>query len=515
MRKTKLLFFVAILFATIINLRCTQEEFVLQNAPRETLSKNARDYSERLEAIRKKFYEQKLDEKFKSKIKQDVIWTPDWDHPRLEVVNDSVSYVFYQLVAKLNVNGKQEIAKQINGTLQLMVKNEVDFYQAFYYDPKVDPNVKIDQDTKEFNLKAFTGNLLLSSLQNGKNYLIEYVNGHLSNSYLKKGTLAIQKRQSLKGTNSYWVENCNRVVRNCTFSSLSPSWCGGSVNIVFSPDCHWPQSTCGDTYSLVDSDEVVVCENIWFPDPPQEPSDPGNGGGNGGNDPDPGTLTEEQITDAVVYNDGKPKIADIKKYTKCFNDGKQAQTYTMTIFVDQPVTGQGDWFKIVTPGVATNNPFGVPTGIVWTTPDGTFFDVGHTFVTFEKNNFDGTNVRQTLGFYPSSNPLVSHGAMENNSNHQADVSYTINVTEGQFNAALAKVEDDFESKMYILTNIDGNEYNCTDAAISWMNAAGANFQNSSTGLFRNTPGSFGEVLRAKSGANTSPGSGIQGKGECN
>ncbi|MFD2585087.1 hypothetical protein ACFSR6_21495 [Pedobacter vanadiisoli] len=78
-----------------------------------------------------------------------------------------------------------------------------------------------------------------------------------------------------------------------------------------------------------------------------------------------------------------------------------------------------------------------------------------------------------------------------------------------------QVEDDFENKRYILTNINNNEYNCTDAAISWMNAGGANFSNTAMGLFKNTPGNLGQVLRAKSGVNTSPGSGIQGKGECN
>ena len=86
--------------------------------------------------------------------------------------------------------------------------------------------------------------------------------------------------QSVRGTTSYWAQECNRIVRNCTFSSLSPSYCGGDVHIIYSPTCSWPPSSCGDTFSLVDSDEADVCEDRWFPDPP-EPIDPGNGGSGG------------------------------------------------------------------------------------------------------------------------------------------------------------------------------------------------------------------------------------------
>jgi hypothetical protein len=284
---------VAIIFLSLIALitaRCAKDRLVSDAIDGKTLSLNSPDLQKRLEAIKKSYDQQKLQEKLQPKKNDKISWTPDWNHPKIEVVNDSVSYVFYQLVGEVDVNGKHEIARQINGKLYLMIKNEVDFYKAFYYDPKVDPNEKISKNTKEFDLKLFTGNLLLSSLQNGQNYLINYSNGRLSDSYQKKGVLAVKKMQSVKGTTSYWQQECNRVVRNCYFSSLSPSWCGGSVNIVFSPDCNWPQSTCGDVYSLVDSDEAVVCEDVWFPDPPTDPGTGGTGGGGGGggtgSDPD-------------------------------------------------------------------------------------------------------------------------------------------------------------------------------------------------------------------------------------
>ncbi|MNK38097.1 Acyl carrier protein [compost metagenome] len=254
---------------------------------------------------------------------------------------------------------------------------------------------------------------------------------------------------------------------------------------------------------------------------------PGAGGGNGipsggayiiggGSGSNSTSISSTAMAEAKVVDDGKPKIQDIKKYLDCFTDGKQAKSYTMTIYADQPVPGQNDSYKIVVPtGGINTNIYGVPTGVVFQTVGGQNFDVGHTFVTFEKNNMDGTNVRQTLGFYPSSNPISSKGAIKDNSGHNADVKYTMNVTQEQFEAALRRVENDFNNKDYNLTNMASNEYNCTSAAISWMNAAGANFSNSSSGLFKNTPGSFGQVLRSKQGAYVNPTSGINGKGPCN
>jgi hypothetical protein len=243
------------------------------------------------------------------------------------------------------------------------------------------------------------------------------------------------------------------------------------------------------------------------------------GGGGGGVSITSTQLSESALAKATLVDDGKPKIEDIKKYLNCFDDGKTAKSYTMTIYADQPIAGKNDAFKVVLyPITGSGYSAGLITGIGYTTADGsTLMDVGHTFVTFEKNNVDGTNVRQTLGFYPSSNPLSSKGAMEDNGLHVADVSYKINVTQDQFNKALEKVEFDFNNKQYILTNTIGDEYNCTDAALSWMNAAGANFGNSSSSsaFFKNTPGSFGQVLRNMPGASVGTQYGVLGKGQCN
>lgn len=242
-----------------------------------------------------------------------------------------------------------------------------------------------------------------------------------------------------------------------------------------------------------------------------------SGGGSSSGNTSP-QISNSDIANSIYVNDGKPKISDIKKYTKCFNDGKVAKSFTMTIYVDQPVAGQANWARITMPqpGVSANNPYGLPTGINWTTPGGKTFDVGHTFVCFEKNNTDGTSVRQTLGFYPAGSSPYDSGAIKDDSGHDFDVSLKINVTLDKFNSALSKVESDFNNAQYNLTPRPGFiEYNCSDAAISWMNAAGAGLSTSGTYPFTCTPGEFGQALRSKNGATQNTGSAIIGKGPCN
>ncbi|MDY0904437.1 hypothetical protein [Pedobacter sp. CFBP9032] len=271
--KFKLVKVFTLLLIVLILSHCSKDSLIKDPGITTTLSTNSPDLQARLEAIKKSFYQEKLDEKIKPKKTDRLLWYPDWENPKIQVVNDSVSYVFYEFLGK--VDGKNVNVKSTNGKLFLMVKNEKDFYKAFYYK---DNDAQSDKGVKEFDMNQFTGNLLLSSLQNGQNYLLDYTNGHLSDSYLKKGVLAVKKLQSNKGIISYWQENCQSIVRNCTYSTLSvPPCAGGGIVVTFSADCQWPQAMCGYPFSLTDSDEAVVCENVWFPDPP----DPGNGTGGG------------------------------------------------------------------------------------------------------------------------------------------------------------------------------------------------------------------------------------------
>nr|WP_199158550.1 hypothetical protein [Pedobacter sp. ASV2] len=239
----------------------------LKDNAKTTLSKDGPDFKARLKAIKDQFYLLNLDEKFIPSVKKDMIWTPDWEHPNAQIVNDTVSYVFYRLIPRLKKDNKLLEANEINAATYLMVKNEKDFFKAFYYYPQTtEASTKAKDD---FTIDNFTGNLLLTNLKNKQNFLLEYVNGKVSQSYQNKRLLAVNK-SGLRGPNSisYVETSCNTVVVNCRFSSLSPSYCGGSVNIIYSPTCNWPQGFCGEVYSLEDSDERIVCTDIWYPAPP-------------------------------------------------------------------------------------------------------------------------------------------------------------------------------------------------------------------------------------------------------
>lgn len=221
------------------------------------------------------------------------------------------------------------------------------------------------------------------------------------------------------------------------------------------------------------------------------------------------TITNSDLENAIPLSDGKPAI-DPTKYINCFTDGKTAKSYKLTIYVAQPNPGHNDWWV---PNVVSIPSTTAPTGEIFVAPGGNPINVGHTFVSFEKDNTDGTSVTQVMGFYPGGNGVSSPGIIQDDSGHPYNVSYTINVTASEFNAALAGVVQ-ANGKQYILTDFQSLEFNCTDAARGWISDAGTALPIASRGIFLNTPGDFGQALAGISGSSTAPGSAPQGHGAC-
>jgi len=274
---------------TLIVISCKKDKGLAPvNENNTVLSKNSPDYLKRLSAIKEKYYSFKFDQKLIANVNQKYSWIPDWEHPRSQIVNDTVSYVFFPLVTYVTENNKPKKISELRSANYLMVKNEKEFYKAFYYQ-SISPASK---ETSELAIDNFTGNLLLTNFENGKSYLLDYVDGKVSQGYQKKKMLALNKQSISKpGSISYWESICRTELKFCKFASDGPTNCNsGTVHIIYSPDCHWPQGNCGGNYSLIDSSEVTVCEDQWFPDPPTDPGDNGGGTGGGG---DSGTTTEE------------------------------------------------------------------------------------------------------------------------------------------------------------------------------------------------------------------------------
>jgi len=130
-------------------------------------------------------------------------------------------------------------------------------------------------------------------------------------------------------------------------------------------------------------------------------------------------VTDSDLANATFADDGKPGI-DPNKYINCFSDGKTASGYKLTIYVTQPVPGSNDQWS---PNVIIVPMGGVPGGETFITPGGNPLNVGHTFVGFEKDNTDGTSVKQVMGFYPGPGLSVNpKGVIKDDSGHPYNVS---------------------------------------------------------------------------------------------
>lgn len=221
----------------------------------------------------------------------------------------------------------------------------------------------------------------------------------------------------------------------------------------------------------------------------------------------PVELSPSELEDAIIIIDDQPAIEDITKYMDCFKNGT-GQSYRITIYVDQPVHGQNDQFLVLP--IATTHPTGL--GIM---VHGVIRDVGHSFAGFEKINTDGSVARQILGFYPKESGVRPKGTIKDDSGHPFDVSYTVTLNESQFNLALQGMKNDFEHAYYGLSNINSNQYNCVDAAKSWLGSTGTNLPDAPRGFFKNTPGDFGQALRNQTGADVNKGVAPVSDGPCN
>ncbi|MGN7988135.1 hypothetical protein ACTJKC_12390 [Pedobacter sp. 22226] len=484
-------------FALIAFWSCKKNNFLQQDhevITKKVLSKESPDFSSRLAAIKEKFYANKLDQKLIPNVKQSIVWKPDWEHPSTQVVNDSVSYIFYRLKAYLKQDGKLLEAKEVGMATYLMVKNEKEFFKAFYYHP-VNVADKA-QNSKTFSVENFTGSLLLKNLANGKSFLLDYVNGTVSQSYSKRRLLAVN-RQTIKrpDATSYIETQCHTELRSCLFASDSPGYCSG-IQIVSSETCQWPPSMCGVTYSLIDSSEETICEDVWFPDPP---ADPGESGGSGGGE----NASESNTIPEDPYMPGQDHEAiNPKDYAKCFENIPDAgASYKISVQVQEPLENS-DW------NYGKNG-------------------VGHTAITLTKIGSNGESITQTIGFYPAGNKFEGPSKIVDNASNDP-ISFTI-----QMNFELGSNGDKFDSILDYISN-PPKEYkllgmNCTafvfDACNSggiilpspWSNIAG--FMDPLNVARAMTPAGLGQSMRSlkNNGDNrikTNPGKAPLGKGSC-
>ncbi len=258
---------------------------------------------------------------------------------------------------------------------------------------------------------------------------------------------------------------------------------------------------------VIGTESFVSCSEVpdgYSPEPTFDGGGTSSGGGGGGTTSP--TISDADIANATYVDDGKPPI-DPTKYINCFTDGKTANEYKLTLYIDQPIHGQNDWWSLDGYGEKFISANGIK------------FDVGHAFVGFQKINTDNTSVTQVMGFYPNPRSISADGVIKNDGGHPFDVSYTVTVSAAQFQAALSNVIYDNGFSMYTLSAYQLNthsEYNCTDAAIQWMRNASVTMPASTNrGIFVNSPGDYGQALKNLNGANTTAGNAPISHGACN
>jgi hypothetical protein len=216
--------------------------------------------------------------------------------------------------------------------------------------------------------------------------------------------------------------------------------------------------------------ETAGCTEMYFPDDIGE-GEPGGGdyGGGGGGSGAPPAM--------MILHAGKNPIPNIAQYIQCFQNNGNLSSYTITLYVDQPLPG-------------TRKPFTVGTQ----SKNGTF-DIGHVFVDFEEASPSETIVR-SMGYYPKNwvSPAspINPGSLNNDQNHIFNISLKISVSGQQF----MQILDAFASGNSVNYNLNSN--NCTTWALTALEAGGIKIQaNQGTWPLGKgyDPGDLGEDIR--------------------
>ena len=190
----------------------------------------------------------------------------------------------------------------------------------------------------------------------------------------------------------------------------------------------------------------------------------------------PGGGGGSSVGIAPTFIEPDHPISNITDEFKCFTQNANS-TYTVTVNVNEPSPG--------TRNLAVG---------------GVTHKVGHTYLTFEQDNTDGTKIIRNAGFYPrddarpgSPNDVSIFG---DDSNTPTAVTLKITVNAKDFNTVIQKSEG--QSPIHY----DLNLFNCSTSAINALSSIGVNLpatQGSSFfgALFQgDDPGDLGEDIRA-------------------
>lgn len=188
----------------------------------------------------------------------------------------------------------------------------------------------------------------------------------------------------------------------------------------------------------------------------------GGGGGNrGGN-----------VAAAPTFVSPDKPIVDIKKELGCFTKNSSA-TYEISINVNQPDPNT----RVIFDPLSTHT-------------------VGHTFLTLQQHNADGSSVIRSVGFYPKTaakpGSEIDQSVYGDDTETPYDVSLNFVVTGAELNTVVNTL---INQQAY---NYDLNNFNCTNAAMEALKSININLPStkaSETLFDGNDPGDLGEDIR--------------------
>jgi hypothetical protein len=356
---------------------------------------------------------------------------------------------------------KNKSTGQIDQTIVTFIPDSA-YLQKHHNDISSNHIDKLDAD--------FNGFLLYKKWDGTPTYLLTVHNGVYTNNY-NFSTTPI----SVNNTGKLMTD---ALPKNSTFAVICVGyWVQPMIEHCWATDPEFSDEVCGAW--MPDGPPYWV--NLYCyddgsaPPPPQPPSilpAPPT--------PAPPVVSASQLNAAATLVTISPKvpILDIKTELKCFNNLAPA---TLTIYVAQPSPG-------------TRSPYNG-------------FDVGHSFISISQQNANGQTIIRTLGFYPngSGNPItpIKPSILGNDGGHTYNVSYTLNLTPGQFNGIYGFIMD------YQSLNggkYDLNNFNCTNFANDIAGLAGLTLPYTTNswplggGM---NPGDFGQDLLQSYGNNSS------------
>ncbi len=193
----------------------------------------------------------------------------------------------------------------------------------------------------------------------------------------------------------------------------------------------------------------------------------GGGGGGGGSN----TSNDNVAAAPKTYSPDSP-VSDVKNEVKCFTNNSSS-SYAITVNINQPVPGSREIFEPLAN-----------------------FPVGHTYLTLQQNNADGSSIIRNIGFYPknivkpgSSTDVATFGE---DSNTPFDVSLRISVSGSDFNTVVNNLVGQ-QRLMYDLDN-----FNCANSAIGALQSININLPDTKSNnvLFSGSnPADLGEDIK--------------------